>query len=121
MHPEFLSNTYLVAEGPGAEVLFVDAGGPLEPLAQAVADHGLRPTAVLLTHHHHDHVAELPAILERAEAPADSVTDDDVSQLRASADTIVAATEAMLDQVRRGELAKPSEVDETGLARTGWL
>jgi hydroxyacylglutathione hydrolase len=65
MHPQFLSNTYLVAAEPGGEAFFVDAGGPMEPLFEAVERHGLKPTHVLLTHHHHDHVSEVPAILER--------------------------------------------------------
>ena len=32
MHPQFLSNTYLVADGAGGPAFFVDAGGPVEPL-----------------------------------------------------------------------------------------
>jgi hypothetical protein len=64
---------------------------------------------------------DLPAIVERAEAPADSITDDDTKQMRASADVIVDATRTMLERVRSGELGKPTEPDETGLARTGWL
>ncbi|QEC47133.1 MBL fold metallo-hydrolase [Baekduia soli] len=65
MHPQFLSNTYLVAAREGGEAFFVDAGGPMEPLFEAVERHRLTPTHVLLTHHHHDHVCEVPAILER--------------------------------------------------------
>jgi len=44
---------------------FVDAGGPMEPLFEAVERHRLTPTHVLLTHHHHDHVSEVAAIAER--------------------------------------------------------
>ncbi len=29
MHPQFLSNTYLVADGDGGPAFFVDAGGPM--------------------------------------------------------------------------------------------
>jgi hydroxyacylglutathione hydrolase len=65
MHPQFLSNTFLVAAGPGGEAFFVDAGGPMAPLFDKVAEHDLTPTHVLLTHHHHDHVSEVPQILER--------------------------------------------------------
>jgi hydroxyacylglutathione hydrolase len=65
MTPDFLSNTYLVAAAPGAEALFVDAGGPMEPLFEAAEANDLRPTAVLLTHHHHDHICDLDAIRER--------------------------------------------------------
>lgn len=65
MHPDFLSNTYLVAAEPGGEAFFVDAGGPVGPLLEAVGHHELEPTHVLLTHHHHDHVADLGELLER--------------------------------------------------------
>ena len=64
MSPQWLSNTYLVAAGPGGEAFFVDAGGPVAPLAEKARELGLRPTHVLLTHHHHDHVAELDRLLE---------------------------------------------------------
>jgi glyoxylase-like metal-dependent hydrolase (beta-lactamase superfamily II) len=65
MHPQFLSNTYLVAAQPGGDAFFVDAGGPMEPLFEAVERHGLTPTHVLLTHHHYDHVSEVPQITQR--------------------------------------------------------
>ncbi len=57
--PDYLSNTYLVAEG-GTGFL-VDAGGPVGPLL----DLGVPITHVLLTHRHGDHVAALGEVLER--------------------------------------------------------
>jgi hydroxyacylglutathione hydrolase len=65
MSPGWLSNTYLVAAGPHGDALLVDAGGPMAPLFAKADEHGLTVTHVLLTHHHHDHVAELGAIKER--------------------------------------------------------
>jgi hydroxyacylglutathione hydrolase len=65
MSPDWLSNTYLVAAGPGDDAFFVDAGGPVEPLIAKADELGLNLTHVLLTHHHHDHVAELGTILDR--------------------------------------------------------
>jgi hydroxyacylglutathione hydrolase len=68
MHDQFLSNTYLLAadsDPPAREALFIDAGGPLGPLFDEVDRRGLAPTAVLLTHHHHDHICDLAAIRER--------------------------------------------------------
>lgn len=64
MSPQWLSNTYLVGQegGPG---LFVDAGGPVAPLIHAADRHEMTPTHVLLTHHHHDHVAELEQLTAR--------------------------------------------------------
>src|SRR5918997_525917 len=38
MNSDYLSNTYLVASGPGAEAFFVDAGGPVAPLLEKAAE-----------------------------------------------------------------------------------
>jgi hydroxyacylglutathione hydrolase len=65
MHPQWLSNTYLVAGGPGADGFLVDAGGPVAPLLEKADERGVTVTHVLLTHHHHDHVAELDAVTGR--------------------------------------------------------
>jgi hydroxyacylglutathione hydrolase len=65
MNEQWLSNTYLVAGGPNSDAFLVDAGGPLDPLIAKVEENGLNVTHILLTHHHHDHVAELGAALER--------------------------------------------------------
>jgi hydroxyacylglutathione hydrolase len=56
MHPDWLSNAYVIAAGPGEPAAFVDSGAPLEPLLEAVSRHDLRPTHLLTTHGHHDHV-----------------------------------------------------------------
>ena len=42
----------------------IDAGGPIAPLLEYLRRGQLQLTHVLLTHHHHDHVAELDAVLE---------------------------------------------------------
>jgi len=65
MHEQFLSNTYLVGDREGGVGVMIDAGGPVAPLLEAIEEHGLTLTHVLLTHHHHDHVAELSQVLER--------------------------------------------------------
>jgi hydroxyacylglutathione hydrolase len=65
MHPQFLSNTYLVADGAGGPAFFIDAGGPVQPLIQAAERLNVTPTHVLLTHHHFDHVSEVGALRER--------------------------------------------------------
>ncbi|HYI17869.1 MAG TPA: MBL fold metallo-hydrolase [Solirubrobacteraceae bacterium] len=65
MHPDWLSNTYLVAGASGGDGFFVDAGGPVRPLLDKAEAEGIAVTHVLLTHHHHDHVAELAAITDR--------------------------------------------------------
>lgn len=57
MHPDWLSNAYLVADDPGGTAVFVDSGAPLEPLLSAVEAHELTPTHLLVTHGHGDHTA----------------------------------------------------------------
>jgi len=64
-HPQFVSNTYLVAEQAGTPAFFVDAGGPVAPLIEAAERLELTPTHLLLTHHHYDHVCETAALRER--------------------------------------------------------
>jgi hydroxyacylglutathione hydrolase len=64
-HPQFLSNTYLVADGAGGPAFFIDAGGPVEGLIEAAVRLGVEPTHVLLTHHHFDHVSEVSALREQ--------------------------------------------------------
>ena len=64
-HPQFISNTYLVADGAGGPAFFVDAGGPVQGLIETADRLQLEPTHVLLTHHHFDHVSEVPALRER--------------------------------------------------------
>jgi len=57
MHPEWLSNAYLVADEEGGAAVFVDSGAPLEPLRVAVERWRVEPKLVLRTHAHSDHVA----------------------------------------------------------------
>jgi len=65
LNEQFLSNTYLVADGEGGPAFFVDAGGPVEGLIETAGHLGLEPTHVLLTHHHFDHVSEVGTLRER--------------------------------------------------------
>jgi glyoxylase-like metal-dependent hydrolase (beta-lactamase superfamily II) len=57
MHPQWLSNAYLVADESGGTAVFVDTGAPLGPLFDAVERDSLRVTHLLTTHADHDHVA----------------------------------------------------------------
>ena len=56
MSPDWLSNTYLVADKPGGHAVLIDTGGPTAPILQAIENLGLSVTHVLCTHHHIDHV-----------------------------------------------------------------
>ncbi len=65
MHDQWLSNTYVVADELGGHAVMIDAGGPVQPLVEYLERGQFTLTHVLLTHHHHDHVAELDAVLAR--------------------------------------------------------
>jgi len=65
MSEAWLSNTYLVADELGGHAVMIDAGGPVQPLLEFLERGQFALTHVLLTHHHHDHLAELDAVLER--------------------------------------------------------
>jgi hydroxyacylglutathione hydrolase len=62
MHPQYLSNAYLVADEEGGTAVFVDSGAPLEPLLEAAERWRVEPQAVLRTHSHHDHVENEDAL-----------------------------------------------------------
>jgi glyoxylase-like metal-dependent hydrolase (beta-lactamase superfamily II) len=65
MHPQWLSNAYLVAAEPGGDAVFVDSGAPLQPLHDVVERERLTPTHLLTTHDHGDHVAGDGELVER--------------------------------------------------------
>ncbi len=64
------ANCYVAAHAPGGECVVVDPGQEASPqVAQALAEHGLTPTAILLTHGHFDHVWSAADISERHGIP----------------------------------------------------
>jgi glyoxylase-like metal-dependent hydrolase (beta-lactamase superfamily II) len=65
MHDQWLSNTYVVADELGGHAVMIDAGGPVAPLLSFLRRGPFQLTHILLTHHHHDHVAEVEQVLER--------------------------------------------------------
>jgi hydroxyacylglutathione hydrolase len=65
MHPQWLSNSYLVGDEAGGHGLLIDSGGPAEPILAAIERHGLTVEHLLLTHHHGDHVAQNGVYKER--------------------------------------------------------
>ena len=62
--PNFVTNTYLVADHEGGAAFFVDAGGPVAPLIERAKELDVSVTHVLLTHHHYDHVCDLQAVVD---------------------------------------------------------
>ncbi len=67
----FGTNCYAVAPGPGQECVVVDPGmDAVEPLARMLADDGLKPVAVVLTHGHLDHTFSVLPVCDGYDIPA---------------------------------------------------
>ena len=65
----FLTNAYLLADGPGGTGVLVDGNGVVDDLLARAERDGITVAHVLLTHHHGDHVMDLAAVAERLGAP----------------------------------------------------
>lgn len=65
--PAFQSN-YLFLVHDGVHAAVVDPGAA-QPILDALAEHDLTLTAILLTHHHADHIGGVPALLGHASVP----------------------------------------------------
>ena len=67
----FGTNCYAVASGPGQECVVVDPGmDAVEPLARMLAEDGLKPVAVVLTHGHLDHTFSVLPVCDGYDIPA---------------------------------------------------
>lgn len=65
------ANCYLIAPGKGEACVIVDPGqDAAEPVAEAIAEHGLTPVAVVLTHGHFDHCFAVAPICDGDDIPA---------------------------------------------------
>ena len=65
----WLSNAYLVADREGGHAVLIDGNGVTEPLVEAVERLGVVIDAILLTHHHGDHLAGLEVYKDRFGGP----------------------------------------------------
>src|SRR5262245_25827664 len=67
----FQANCYVVAAEAGAECVVVDPGqNAVEGLDEIIAEHRLKPVAVLLTHGHIDHMWSVVPVCGAREIPA---------------------------------------------------
>jgi glyoxylase-like metal-dependent hydrolase (beta-lactamase superfamily II) len=82
----WLSNAYLVADREGGHAVLIDANGVTEPLVQAVERLNVVVDAILITHHHGDHLEGLDVYKDRfggplvAHAKTAELIDQDVQQ-----------------------------------------
>lgn len=72
--PALQDNYIWLLVAPGGEAVVVDPG-EAGPVLQAVAD-GLRPVAILLTHHHPDHTGGVAALRDRLGLPCHAPVDE---------------------------------------------
>ena len=73
----FAANCYIVASAPGAECVIIDPGQDAEPgINEILAEHRLKPAAVLLTHGHIDHVWSVAPVCGAKGIPAYIHPDD---------------------------------------------
>jgi hydroxyacylglutathione hydrolase len=68
MHPDWLSNAYVLAV-EGGPAVFVDSGADPAPLLEAAERWGSTPVALLRTHGHHDHVEHEEELATRYSIP----------------------------------------------------
>ncbi len=93
----FATNCYVVAPSAGQECLVVDPGiGILDRLEAVLAEHRLRPAAVLLTHGHLDHVYSVTPVCG-AHGIAATVHTDDAYRLKDPLSFLDPALVAMLE------------------------
>jgi hydroxyacylglutathione hydrolase len=73
----FQTNCYLVAPGAGEECVIIDPGQDAGPgIEDLLAEHRLRPVAVLLTHGHIDHIWSVVPVCGAKNIPAYIHPDD---------------------------------------------
>ncbi len=68
-HPNWLSNAYLVADGPGGSGFLVDGNGLTDALEQRALADQITITHVLCTHGHADHVVGVRELATRHGVP----------------------------------------------------
>jgi hydroxyacylglutathione hydrolase len=108
----FATNCYVVAPAAGEECLVVDPGvGVEQRLAEVLAEHRLRPAAVLLTHGHVDHVYAVTPVCSGAGVAA-AVHEADAYRLRNPLSSLDPALVSMLEQQfgTRAAWQEPAEV-----------
>ncbi len=116
----FDTNCFVLAPGPGEEAIVVDPGiGVVETLREVLAEHKLRPAAVVLTHGHLDHVYAVTPVCQ-AGGIAAYIHDDDAYRLRDPFAQLDRGMVWMMEQQFGGKASwkEPDEVRRVGDGET---
>jgi glyoxylase-like metal-dependent hydrolase (beta-lactamase superfamily II) len=108
------ANCYVAAPGSGADCVVVDPGQDALPgLTALLAEHGLTPAAVLLTHGHFDHVWSAAEVGDAHGVPV-HIHPADRPLLTDPAKGVDPALAARLADLLGGPPAEPARVAEVG-------
>jgi hydroxyacylglutathione hydrolase len=108
------TNTYVVAADRGSECVVIDPGMDAEAgVADLVAEHRLKPVAVMVTHGHLDHMFAVTPLCRANDAPC-WVHPDDRGLLADPLRSMGAETRALLTRLVPGHpgFVEPDEVHE---------
>jgi hydroxyacylglutathione hydrolase len=106
------TNCIVVASGEGEDCLVVDPGqDSIDQLTEILAEHRLRPVAVLLTHGHVDHVWSVAPLTAGIGIPAYIHSDDRYRLADPAGSSFSAAREQLLAMTKGElELTEPDDV-----------
>ncbi len=105
------TNCYVAATGPGSECVVVDPGMEVaDGIAQVVAEHRLKPVAVLVTHGHVDHMWSVAPVAGTYDATAWIHTED--RHLLANPSAAMSPDTAQMLLGGGYEFAEPDDVRE---------
>ena len=116
------ANCYLAAPAAGAECVVIDPGvDAFDGVRAAVANHGLTPVGVLLTHGHIDHVASATRVADEWGVPAWIHADDRELLTDPVAGLGPSSAELLAQVLGDLDLAEPEDLRffETGLDVAG--
>lgn len=117
----FQANCYIIGADRGGDALVVDPGQEaFDQLTSVLAEHRMRPVAVLLTHGHLDHTASAAQVCRTLDIPAylhgadDYMLDDPLAGLSPQARVMFAGVD--FSGLRPDSVATLTDVDELQLA-----